>query len=91
METEGLAGEVVNLGNPDEHTILEFAQRIIELAGNGDSRIVHEPLPIDDPRRRCPDITRARQLLGWSPMIGLDEGLGRTIAFFRDGTFSSFD
>jgi len=83
METDGLGGEVVNLGNPEEHTILQFAERIIELAG-GTSRIVHEPLPTDDPQRRRPDITRAKALLGWQPEVPLDDGLRCTLKFFRD-------
>jgi nucleoside-diphosphate-sugar epimerase len=83
METDGLAGEVVNLGNPDEHAIIQFARRIIELSGNSNATIVHEPLPPDDPQRRQPDITRAKRLLGWSPEITLDEGLARTLEFFR--------
>ncbi len=83
METDGLAGEVVNLGNPEEHTILQFAERIIELT-RSDSRILYEPLPTDDPKRRRPDISRARELLGWQPEIALDDGLSRTIAFFRE-------
>ena len=82
MEAEGLAGEVVNLGNPDEHTILDFAERIIARTGS-DSPILYEPLPTDDPKRRRPDITKARALLGWEPEIALDDGLSRTIAYFR--------
>jgi UDP-glucuronate decarboxylase len=83
MEADDLAGEVVNLGNPDEHTIVDFAERIIALTGS-ESRILYQPLPQDDPARRRPDISKARQLLGWQPEIGLDDGLCRTIAFFRD-------
>ncbi len=83
METDGLAGEVVNLGNPEEHTILQFAERIVEIAGSA-SQIVHEPLPTDDPQRRRPDISRARRVLGWEPEITLDEGLRRTLDFFRE-------
>jgi nucleoside-diphosphate-sugar epimerase len=82
METDDLAGEVVNLGNPEEHTIRQFAQRIVELSGSADG-IVHEPLPQDDPRRRRPDISKARRLLGWEPEVSLDDGLCRTLAFFR--------
>jgi nucleoside-diphosphate-sugar epimerase len=83
METDGLPGEVVNLGNPEEHTILQFAERIMTLTGHT-APIQFEPLPTDDPQRRRPDITRARQLLGWQPEIPLDEGLQRTLAFFRE-------
>jgi dTDP-glucose 4,6-dehydratase len=72
----------VNLGNPDEMTILEFAEYICRLTG-ARSRIDHAPLPEDDPKRRRPDITKARQLLGWSPVVPLEEGLKRTIEFFQ--------
>jgi dTDP-glucose 4,6-dehydratase len=72
----------VNVGNPKEMTIRELAERIIALTGSR-SRIVLKPLPIDDPKVRQPDITRARTLLGWEPKIPLDEGLGSTIAYFR--------
>ncbi|PIE18884.1 MAG: NAD-dependent dehydratase [Proteobacteria bacterium] len=71
----------VNLGNPSEFTILELAQLIIELAGSS-SRVVHRPLPQDDPTRRRPDIERAREHLGWAPKIALRDGLERTIAYF---------
>lgn len=72
----------VNLGNPEEITILEFAHRILALTGSN-SRIVFKPLPQDDPRQRCPDISRAKQLLGWEPRVSLEEGLKRTIAYYR--------
>lgn len=81
METDGLRGEVVNLGNPEEHTILDFARRIIAISGN-DSPIIHQSLPTDDPQRRQPNISRARQLLGWQPEISLEDGLRRTLSFF---------
>ena len=71
----------VNLGNPVELTIGDLATRIVALVGSG-SRVVYRPLPQDDPRQRCPDITRARELLKWQPRVGLDEGLKRTIAYF---------
>ncbi|HXD00905.1 MAG TPA: UDP-glucuronic acid decarboxylase family protein [Verrucomicrobiae bacterium] len=74
--------EPVNIGNPEEHSILEFATRIISLTGSK-SAIVHRPLPVDDPKVRCPDIRKARQLLGWEPVISLDEGLKKTIDYFR--------
>jgi UDP-glucuronate decarboxylase len=82
MDTDGLRGEVVNLGNPDEYTILEFAERIIALTGSA-AGVVHAPLPTDDPHRRKPDITKARELLGWQPKVSLDEGLRQTIDYFR--------
>jgi nucleoside-diphosphate-sugar epimerase len=82
METEGLQGEVVNLGNPEEHTILQFAERIVHLTGSA-AGIVHTALPTDDPQRRRPDISKARTLLGWEPSVALDDGLLATIADFR--------
>jgi len=72
----------VNLGNPDEITILEFAQRIQRLTGSS-STIEFRPLPEDDPKQRRPDITKARSLLGWEPKVPLEEGLRRTIEYFR--------
>jgi UDP-glucuronate decarboxylase len=72
----------VNLGNPGEFTIRELAERVIEKTGSS-SRVVNAPLPSDDPRQRCPDITLARELLGWEPAIGLDTGLDRTIPYFQ--------
>jgi dTDP-glucose 4,6-dehydratase len=74
----GLTGPF-NIGNPGEVTMLEMAKLVLELTG-ASSPIVFEPLPIDDPRRRCPDISRARQQLGWEPTVGLREGLSATIA-----------
>jgi dTDP-glucose 4,6-dehydratase len=71
----------VNIGNPDEATVLEIAARIIKLAGSS-SGIEHIPFPEDDPMTRCPDITRARQELGWEPAIGWVEGLSSTLAWF---------
>ena len=73
----------VNCGNPAEVTILQFAERIKALT-NSKSEIVFRPLPVDDPKQRQPDITRARTLLGWEPKIGLEEGLRNTIEYFRD-------
>jgi nucleoside-diphosphate-sugar epimerase len=81
LEVDGLAGQVINLGNPDERTVLELAQLILELTGSSASVIFAPPRP-DDPVRRCPDITRARQLLGWEPSVTLREGLQLTIAYF---------
>jgi UDP-glucuronate decarboxylase len=72
----------VNLGNPHEITVRELAERIIAMTG-AKSQIVHRPLPQDDPLQRCPDITLARSLLGWEPNVKLEDGLARTIAFFR--------
>jgi dTDP-glucose 4,6-dehydratase len=72
----------VNIGNPHEMTIRQLAERIIALTGSR-SRIVEKPLPVDDPRVRQPDITRARTILGWEPKVALDEGLAKTLAYFR--------
>jgi dTDP-glucose 4,6-dehydratase len=72
----------VNVGNPHELTIRELAERIVALTGSP-SRIVERPLPVDDPKVRQPDITRARTLLGWEPKVPLEEGLPRTLAYFR--------
>ncbi len=71
----------VNIGNPVEHTVREIAELVIELSGSP-SEIVHRPLPGDDPKRRCPDTTRARESLGWEPQIPVREGLERTLAWF---------
>jgi dTDP-glucose 4,6-dehydratase len=72
-----------NVGNPVETTVLEFARRIIALTGSK-SEIVFRPLPVDDPKQRCPDITRARSLLGWEPAVQLEDGLARTVDYFRE-------
>ena len=73
----------VNIGNPQEMTLLELAERIKRLAGSR-SRIVFQPLPEDDPKVRQPDITRARNLLGWQPCTDTDEGLKLTLEWFRE-------
>jgi dTDP-glucose 4,6-dehydratase len=73
----------VNCGNPAEVSILQFAERIKTLTGSK-SEIVFRPLPVDDPKQRQPDITRARTLLGWEPKVGLEDGLRHTIEYFRD-------
>jgi len=71
-----------NLGNPGEFSILELAKMVIALTGSK-SRIIHQPLPQDDPRQRCPDITLATQILGWSPLVTLEQGLSRTVPYFE--------
>jgi nucleoside-diphosphate-sugar epimerase len=73
--------EPVNIGNPDEYTILEFAKKIIALTGSK-SIITLEPLPVDDPKVRCPDVSKAKKLLGWRPVTTLDEGLKATVDYF---------
>jgi len=80
MSCDGFIGPV-NIGNPAETTILEFAQRIIALTGSS-SQIVFRPLPADDPRQRQPDITLARTMLGWEPHVPLETGLAKTVAYF---------
>ncbi|MBD3197033.1 MAG: NAD-dependent epimerase/dehydratase family protein [Candidatus Lokiarchaeota archaeon] len=76
-------GEVINLGNDKEYTILELAKIIIKLT-DSNSKISFKPLPIDDPRRRCPDLSKAKRILEWEPKTPLKEGLKRTIAWFKD-------
>ena len=73
----------INIGNPNEFTMLELASMVIELTGSR-SRIVHRPLPQDDPRQRRPDISKANDLLGWAPHTALHDGLTRTIAYFEE-------
>jgi dTDP-glucose 4,6-dehydratase len=72
----------VNMGNPHEVTIEQIARTIIRLTGSS-SKIVYRPLPVDDPKQRRPDITRARTLLGWEPTVGLEEGLLKTVDYFK--------
>lgn len=74
--------EPTNIGNPDEYTVKQLAELVLELTGSR-APVVHEPLPVDDPKVRKPDITRARAMLGWQPSIPVREGLARTIEFFR--------
>lgn len=82
MEKEAATGEIINIGNPVEHTILELAHTVIRLSGSASS-VRFLPLPEDDPKVRRPDIAKARSLLGWQPVITLEEGLKRTIAAYR--------
>ena len=72
----------VNLGNPEEFTVTEFARLVLRLTGS-DSPVEHLPLPVDDPTRRCPVITRASQALGWQPKVQVEDGIRRTIEWFR--------
>ncbi len=85
---EGFVGPV-NLGNPEEFTIYELAQLVLELTGSR-SPIVFKPRPADDPARRCPDITLARKKLGWEPKVSLREGLAKTIEWFRSIDISQY-
>lgn len=83
MFTPGLVGQVVNIGSPDEHTVLEYAQ-IIKKLTNSQSDIIHsEALPQDDPMRRRPDITKAKALLGWEPSVSLEDGLIEIISYVK--------
>ena len=82
METEGFTGPV-NLGNPKEYSILEIAKTILKLT-KSKSKISYKTLPQDDPVRRCPDISLSREKLDWEPKVGLEEGLGKTIEYFRE-------
>ena len=78
----------VNVGNPSEITILEFAERIRSHFSDA-PELVFEPLPQDDPKRRCPDISKAKRLLNWEPKVNLDEGLRRTLAYFKEAYIKS--
>ncbi|MCB0637720.1 MAG: SDR family oxidoreductase [Lewinella sp.] len=73
----------VNIGNPAEITIMEFAEEILKLVGNPEAHIIHKPLPEDDPKVRQPDISRAREVLGWEPRVDRAEGLRRTYEYFK--------
>ena len=81
MDSDATVTGPINLGNPHEFTIRELAQKTLARAGGG--RLIEKPLPCDDPRQRRPDISQAKALLGWEPKVQLDEGLERTIAYFR--------
>lgn len=80
--TKGIAGEVINLGNPDEDSILELA-RLIQKMTNSSSYIINKPIEEDDPRRRKPDITKAKKILNWTPKIDFENGLQQTIEYFK--------
>ncbi len=83
MEKDDATGEIINIGNPVEFTILQLAQLVKKLA-NSDSSITYHPLPKDDPKMRRPDISKAKQLLGWEPQISIEEGLKTTIEVYRE-------
>jgi dTDP-glucose 4,6-dehydratase len=80
--SQGDFHEPVNIGNPLELTIKEFGERIVRLVGSK-STLIYQPLPVDDPKQRRPDITRAWQRLGWKPVIELEDGLKQTIEYFK--------
>jgi dTDP-glucose 4,6-dehydratase len=77
----------VNIGNPNEFTILECAQMILKVTGSK-SQIRYEPLPQDDPKQRRPDITKARQLLGWEPQVDLEAGLRKSLDYFKNAVMA---
>ena len=83
MESPAGVTGPINVGNPGEFTIRELAERVLRLTGSG-SELAFEPLPQDDPKQRRPDITMARELLGWAPKVELEDGLARTTAYFRE-------
>jgi dTDP-glucose 4,6-dehydratase len=74
--------EPVNIGNPREMTIKQFAEEILRITGSS-STIEHKPLPVDDPKVRQPDITRAKAVLGWEPKVEFDEGIRKTVDYFK--------
>ena len=82
MFTKGTKGQVFNLGNPEEYTVLELAEKIKEMTG-AKSEFIFEPLPQDDPMQRQPDISKAKEVLGWEPKVSVDEGLKKTIEYYR--------
>ncbi len=73
----------VNLGNPDEFSVMDLAHLVLEITGSR-SKIVYQPLPVDDPKVRQPDISKARQVLEWSPKVSLREGVEKTIPYFKE-------
>ena len=82
MNQDAVTGPI-NIGNPGEFTMLELAEEVLKLTGSK-SKIVHKPLPADDPKQRKPDISQAKEHLGWEPKVSLSEGLAHTIAYFKD-------
>lgn len=83
MESDDSVTGPVNLGNPNEFTMIELAEKVLSTTGSN-SPLERQPLPQDDPRQRQPDITLARETLGWEPKVQLDDGLAKTVAYFRD-------
>jgi UDP-glucuronate decarboxylase len=83
IDSEQAVGMPVNLGNPNELTITELVDLVVRMTGSA-SKVVYRPLPVDDPRRRKPDISRAAELLDWRPTVDLEQGLESTIAWFKD-------
>jgi UDP-glucuronate decarboxylase len=83
MDTPDSVTGPINLGNPSEFTIRELAEHVIELTGSS-SKISYKPLPHDDPKQRCPDISKAKDVLDWKPVTALNEGLLKTIQYFEN-------
>jgi UDP-glucuronate decarboxylase len=83
MESEEDVTGPINLGNPGEFSIKELAEKVVAMTGSG-SKIVYEPLPQDDPTQRQPDITQAREILGWEPKVALEDGLKTTVEYFSE-------
>ncbi len=88
METENITGPI-NLGNPDERSIKQLAEKIKELIPESSSKIIYKELPSDDPMRRKPDITKAREILGWNPIMNTDDGLKTTIEYFKNSKLNT--
>lgn len=86
MFTDNLQGEVVNIGNPEEYTMIDFAKKIAGIAGLS-LEYIYKPLPIDDPTQRRPDIGKAKSLLQWVPTVSVDEGLRKTVAYYKTATY----
>ena len=83
MFKEGIEGEIFNLGNPNEFKVIELAKLIISLTGSK-SKIEYLPLPEDDPAKRRPDITKAKNILAWKPVVNISEGLKKTIEYYQN-------
>jgi nucleoside-diphosphate-sugar epimerase len=83
MFTEATKGEIFNLGNPDEYTVKDLADKIIDLTGSKSEIKFSGTFREDDPMRRQPDITKAKKVLGWEPKVGLEEGLQKTIEYYK--------
>ncbi len=84
MFYENTRGEIINLGNPEEHTVMEYAQMVKRLTDSHSDIVQSEELPKDDPTRRCPDITKAKNILSWEPKVGLEDGLLKMIQYVKD-------
>ena len=82
LKKHKLGAPVINTGNPGEYTIRELAEKTLKMLPGSKSKLVYKPLPGDDPKKRKPDITLAKALLGWEPKVPLQEGLAKTIAYF---------